>query len=89
MSDNTENQFEQEEMTAEEIAAQKQELINFYKESSKSLKVQLEYEKLITEIEEVRLQRLVAQMRIAQLMAPAPENEEEDEPAPKKTLKRS
>lgn len=86
MSENTENYNE---LNEEQIAAQKADLLEFYKESAESLKVQLEYEQLVAQIEEARLARLVAQMRIAQLMAPAPEDDEEEEPAPKRNLKRS
>jgi len=78
-----------EELTPEQIEQQKQDLIDFYKSSIETLQIQLDYEKLVTEIEETRLGRLVAQARIAQILAPAPENNEEQEPAPKKTLKRS
>jgi hypothetical protein len=78
-----------EELTPEQLEQQKQDLIDFYKSSIETLQIQLDYEKLVTEIEETRLGRLVAQARIAQILAPAPESNEEEEPAPKKTLKRS
>jgi hypothetical protein len=84
-----ENQENYEELTPEQIQQQKEELIEFYKSSIESLQIQLEYEKLVTEIEETRLQRIIAQARIGQILAPAPEISEDDEPAPKKTLKRS
>lgn len=78
-----------EELTPEQLEQQKQDLIDFYKSSIETLQIQLDYEKLVTEIEETRLGRLVAQARIAQILAPPPESNEEEEPAPKKTLKRS
>lgn len=78
-----------EELTPGQLEQQKQDLIDFYKSSIETLQIQLDYEKLVTEIEETRLGRLVAQARIAQILAPAPESNEEEEPAPKKTLKRS
>lgn len=71
--------MENQQFTAEEMTAKKAELIESYKEQSELLEVQLKYETLIAEIEEQRLRRLVATMRQAQIMAPAPETPEEGE----------
>lgn len=53
-------------MSKEEIAQRRQEITNFYKDSIKHLKVQKEYEQLLTDIEESRAKRMQAQMFLAQ-----------------------
>ena len=53
-------------LSKEEIAKRKQEVSNFYKENIRHLKIQREYESLLTEIEELRAKRLQAQMFQAQ-----------------------
>ena len=57
------------EMSKEEIAQRWQEITNFYKDSIKHLKVQKEYEQLLTDIEECRAKRMQAQMFLAQSLA--------------------
>ena len=57
------------EMSKEEIAQRRQEITNFYKDSIKHLKVQKEYEQLLTDIEECRAKRMQAQMFLAQSLA--------------------
>ena len=59
----------QEEPTKEELAAKRQEISNFYKENVKHLKIQFEYEKLLTDIEKQRAERLQAQAFMAQTYA--------------------
>lgn len=56
-------------MSKEEIAQRRQEITNFYKDSIKHLKVQKEYEQLLTDIEESRAKRMQAQMFLAQSLA--------------------
>ena len=56
-------------MSKEEIAQRRQEITNFYKDSIKHLKVQKEYEELLTAIEESRAKRMQAQMFLAQSLA--------------------
>jgi hypothetical protein len=63
------------ELSPEEIDKRRAAITNFYKGQIKYLKVQLEYESLMTEIEENRAKRLQAQMFLAQ--AAHAENEEE------------
>lgn len=53
-------------LSKEEIAKRRAEVVSFYKEQIKHLKVQAEYEALLTEIEENRAKRLQAQMFLAQ-----------------------
>ena len=69
--------MENQQITAEEMAAKKTELIESYKEQSELLEIQLKYEALLADVEEQRLRRLVATMRQAQIMAPPPAEEEE------------
>lgn len=85
-------------LSKEEIAKRKQEVSNFYKENIRHLKIQREYESLLTEIEELRAKRLQAQMFQAQSYR-GMEMEDENTPAEdfenlkdegvKKTLKRN
>ena len=56
-------------MSKEEIAQRRQEITNFHKDSIKHLKVQKEYEQLLTDIEESRAKRMQAQMFLAQSLA--------------------
>ena len=72
-------------LTPEEIAARKQEMLDFYKEQIEFMKVQHEFEKLSADIEDERLRRMVAMIRQAQLQSPPSEEEEgTDQPAPPK-----
>jgi hypothetical protein len=64
---------QQEMFTHEQIEEKKAELMAFYSEQIEVLQLQKDYETLATEIEELRARRLVAQMRQAQIMAPAPQ----------------
>lgn len=88
------------ELSKEEIAKRKQEVSNFYKENIKHLKIQKEYEGLLTEIEELRAKRLQAQMFQAQAYQGMEEKEGpsqasvdfdkvKNEEETKKTLKRN
>ena len=75
-------------LTPEEIAARKQEMLDFYKEQIEFMKVQHEFEKLSADIEDERLRRMVAMIRQAQLQTPPESQEEEEErPAKKRSLK--
>ena len=86
----TEETLNQEvQFTPEEVAARKQEMLDFYKEQIEFMKVQHEFEKLSADIEDERLRRMVAMIRQAQLQTPpeSPEGEEEERPAKKRSLK--
>ena len=81
-----------ENLSPEELTAKKEEMLQFYKDSMPYLEAQFEYEKMLSEIDEMRLKRTQIQMAYAQMMAP-PEDDEvpmSQEPAPKKkrTLKK-
>ena len=81
-----------ENLSPEELTTKKEEMLQFYKESMPYLEAQFEYEKMLSEIDEMRLKRTQIQMAYAQMMAP-PEDDtipQPPEPAPKKkrTLKK-
>jgi hypothetical protein len=70
--ENPENQ----QMSPEELLKKKAEMLAFYKESSKYLQAQLQYEKLLAELDEVRVKRIKLQHEFAYLSM-TPEQEEE------------
>ena len=70
---------EEEQLSPEEIKERRQELTNFYKEGSKHLKVQLEYETLLTSIEEQRAKRMQASMFLANSFAKEEANNQNQE----------
>ena len=69
------------EMSKKELDTKRKEISSYYEENIPSLKIQLEYEELLRDIEKTRAERLQAQMFIAQTMAPEP-SAEDDTPAP-------
>tara|TARA_R110001592_G_scaffold34077_5_gene117399 strand:+ start:394 stop:747 length:354 start_codon:yes stop_codon:yes gene_type:complete len=69
------------EMSKKELDTKRKEISNYYEENIPSLKIQLEYEELLRDIEKTRAERLQAQMFIAQTMAPEP-SAEDDTPVP-------
>jgi hypothetical protein len=70
----------QENLSPEELAAKKEEMLEFYKESMPYLEAQLAYEKMLSEIDETRLKRTQIQMAYAQMMAPPEEEMQRQEP---------
>jgi hypothetical protein len=76
---------ENKELTPEEVKDRKEKLVQYYSEQVEFLTVQLEYETLVTQIEEQRAKRLQFQVMVANMLAP---DEEEEEEKPR-TLKRS
>jgi len=80
----------QENLSPEELAIKKEEMLQFYKESMPYLEAQLNYEKMLSEIDEMRLKRTQIQMAYAQMMAPPEEREQMQEPQSEpKTKKRT
>lgn len=75
------------EMSAEEIQQRKEKLNEYYVTEIDFLKVRLEYETLVTQIEEQRAKRIQYQVMVANMLAP--ESEEEGEEPVKRTLKKS
>ena len=82
-----ENQQEQN-MTAEQLADRKNEMLTFYKESVPYLEAQLKYEQLLLEIDEARFRRTSINYQLAMMMNPPTEGEEEiDAPSPEQERK--
>lgn len=75
----------QETLTKEELKERRAEITAYYKDNIKDLKIQLEYEELLRDIEKTRAERLQAQMYIAQTMAPAPEESPSEETSDSKS----
>jgi hypothetical protein len=66
---------QQENISPEELVQRREALNAHYKETVPFLKKQLEYEELLTKIEETRANRFMIQVKVAQYMAPDPEEE--------------
>lgn len=66
---------DQVELSKEELAKRRTEITDYYKDNIKHLKIQLEYEQLLRDIEETRAQRVQHQMFLAQAMAPPPDGD--------------
>ena len=77
---------ENKELTPEEVKERKEKLIQYYTEQVDFLTVQLEYETLVTAIEEQRAKRVQFQVMVANMLA---QDEEEEEAAPFTPVKRS
>jgi len=85
----TENQHQEEvELTAEELAERKADMLKFYTESIPYLTAQLEYEKVLCEIDEARFRRTSINYQLAMMMNPSTEGEEEiNAPSPEQERK--
>jgi hypothetical protein len=70
-----------ENLSPEELAVKKDEMLKFYQESMPYLEAQLDYEKMLSQIDEMRFKRTQIQMQYAMMMAP-PEEEENSEMPP-------
>ena len=79
MSEETNKQAE--ELTPEQLTAQRLRVVNYYTAQNEILKVQAEYEKLLADIEESRTRRMTMVIRQAQ-MAAGPEQEEDEQDQP-------
>jgi hypothetical protein len=79
-----------ENLSPEELTAKKEEMLQFYEESMPYLEAQLNYEKMLSEIDEMRLKRTQIQMAYAQMMAPPQEDSmrEPGDEIPKASKKR-
>lgn len=73
-----ENQQEKE-FTAEDLAAQKEQMLQFYTESVPYLEAQLKYETLLMQIDEARFKRNNVQMQWAMMMQAQQEAELSEE----------
>jgi hypothetical protein len=68
----------QHEVTPEEYEARKAEMMEHFQKEMEFLKVQKEYETLISDIDEQRLRRALIQQKLANIYAPAPEQTDEE-----------
>lgn len=83
--------YETPEMTQEQMAEKRKQLDAFYEDVIPHLEKQLKYEELRAAIEMARLKNLQAQVAMANMMAPEPEEDEDDEPTEqplRRTLRR-
>jgi hypothetical protein len=71
-----ENIENQEELTPEQVEALRKIMTDYYNDQVPMLELQLKAEGLAADLEEARLRRLVASMRIAQIMAGPKEDPE-------------
>jgi len=80
-----------ENLSPEELAQRKEEMLKFYTESMPYLEAQLNYETKLSEIDEMRLKRTQIQMAYAQMMNPLEEEDSMPEPEakPKTSKKRT
>jgi hypothetical protein len=67
------------ELSPEEVKARRAEITKFYKEQIPHLKVQAEYERLMTEIEESRAKRVQAQGFLAEFYVNMEEEKNKEE----------
>jgi len=76
-----ENQQQEMNLTPEELAARKEEMLQFYTESLPYLEAQFKYEEMLMKLDEVRFKRTSIQMQFAMMVQSQQEGEpEEDEP---------
>jgi hypothetical protein len=76
---------QEKEFTAEELAAQKEQMLQFYTESLPYLEAQLKYEQTLAAIDEARFKRTNIQMQYA-MMAQAQQDVETDEDTDKEPI---
>ena len=70
LKENVHAQEDLKELSKEELKERREKVTAYYEDHIPHLKVQLEYEKLLTDIEENRAKRAQAQKFLAQIMAP-------------------
>ena len=86
MSETTTNtEQEAKQPTPEELKAMRDRMIKYYKDQIPVLKVQAEYEKLLADIDEDRTRRMTMLIRMAQMQA-GPPQEDEEESSPESNL---
>ena len=85
-----ENQRPEENLTVEQLAERKQQMLEFYLDSIEYLKAQLEHEKLLAEINEFRYKKTQYQIQYAMLLQGPPDDDiESEEPTKEKKLRKS
>ena len=78
---------EMEQMSPEDLAKKKKEMLDFYTESIPYLDAQHKYEETLMKLDEVRFKRAQIQMQFAMMMNP-PEEMMEEEPQAKSQPKK-
>jgi len=76
--ENVNQQEQEQELTPEQLTERKEQMLSFYKESIPYLEAQLNYENLLTSIDEVRFKRTNIQMQYAMLASEMQEGPEEE-----------
>jgi hypothetical protein len=71
------NQQPEMEMTPDQLAEQKEKMLEFYRESMPYLKSQLDYERMLLEIDETRFKRSSIQYQFAMMVNPQPQEEDD------------
>lgn len=72
-------QVEERELSQEELAARKEEMLRFYQESMPYLQAQCDYEELLARIDEARFKRAEAQIKFAMMMQGPPKDNGSDD----------
>ena len=85
-----ENTQQEQQLSPEEIAVKKQEMLDFYRDSMVYLNAQSEYEEVLLKLDEIRFKRSQIQMQYAMMAQQMEEGAEsdEEEPAKERTLKK-
>ena len=73
------NQQPEMEMTPEQLEEQKEKMLEFYRNSMPYLKAQLDYEKMLLDIDETRFKRSSIQYQFAMMMNPQQEEGDDDQ----------
>jgi hypothetical protein len=64
-------------LTPEEMEARKKEMMTYWKSQEEFLDAQLAHQRRVTELDELRTDSAIAQIRLAQIMNPEPEKPSE------------
>jgi len=75
----TTNQQPEMEMTPEQLEAQKEKMLEFYRNSMPYLRAQLDYEQMLLDIDETRFKRSSIQYQFAMMMNPQQEEGDQEE----------
>jgi hypothetical protein len=73
------NQQPEMEMTPEQLEEQKEKMLEFYRNSMPYLKAQLDYEKMLLDIDETRFKRSSIQYQFAMMVNPQQEEGDDDQ----------
>jgi hypothetical protein len=73
------NNQQEQQFSPEEIAAKREEMLEFYKSSMVYLKAQFEYEDMLLKLDETRFKRTNIQMQYAMMSQQMEGQEEEDD----------